>query len=102
MDAVNRPAYSSVSRKFEVWNELARFTQAVSGTAHGMDQLGRKTLLDLGAQAAQVRLDDIGTRIEVVVPHVLEQHRSRHHLTCVAHQIFEQPKFARLQRDLLA
>ncbi len=38
----------------------------------------------------------------MIFPDVFEQHGARHHLAGVAHQVFEQPEFARLQVDLLA
>ncbi len=45
---------------------------------------------------------DVGLRIEVKIPHVLEQHGARHDLTGVAHQVFQQAEFARLQQNVLA
>ncbi len=47
-----------------------------------------------------MHVDDIGLRIEVIVPDILQQHRSGDHLVGMAHQIFEQLELARLQRDL--
>ena len=38
----------------------------------------------------------------MIIPHVLQQHRARDDLAGVLHQIFQQPIFARLKRDLLA
>ena len=40
-------------------------------------------------------------RVEVIVPDVFQQHGSRHHLAGVLHQIFQQAKLARLQRQLV-
>ncbi len=36
-----------------------------------------------------MHIDDIGLRVEVIVPDALEQHRAGHDLTRVAHQEFE-------------
>ena len=77
-------------------------TDHVSGAAHGMQQRLVEALVDLAAQPRDVHVDDVGLRVEVVVPHVLEQHGARHHLAGVLHQVFEQAEFARLQRDRLA
>ena len=59
-----------------------------------------KPLSILRAQPRDMHVDDIGLRIEMIVPDVLEQHGARHHLAGMSHQIFEQAEFARLQIDL--
>ena len=64
-----------------------------------MQQRRREPLVDLAAKTADVNVDDVGLRIEMVVPHRLEQHGSRHHLPGVAHQVFEDAELARLQID---
>ena len=60
-----------------------------------------EALVDLGAQARDVDVDDVGLRVEMIIPDVLEQHGARHHLAGVLHQIFEQAELARLQRQLV-
>ena len=47
-------------------------------------------------------VDDVGARVEMIVPHLLEQHRAGDHAAFVAGEIFEQQIFARLQVELLA
>ena len=37
----------------------------------------------------------------MVVPDVFQEHRSRHHLPRMLHQIFQQPELARLQRQFV-
>ena len=73
-------------------------TDHVSRAADGVDQRVLEALVDLGAQAADMHVDDIGLRVEMIVPDVLQQHGARHHLAGVLHQIFEQAELARLQR----
>src|SRR6478672_6467838 len=46
----------------------------VAGAAHGVQQRPLEAFVDLGAQPRDVDVDNIGLRVEVVVPHVLEQH----------------------------
>ena len=53
-------------------------------------------LVDLLTQTADVDVDDIRLRIEVVIPHLLQQHRPRHHLAGMAHQVLQQAEFTRL------
>src|SRR5579875_3596591 len=95
----NSPAYSTVTRKLEVRSTLGRMTDTIAGTAHGLDQLRLEPLVDLAAQSTDIGLDAVGARIEMEIPDMLEQHRARHHLPGMPHQIFEQPEFARLQVD---
>ena len=47
-------------------------------------------------------VDDVGLGIEVILPHLLEQHGAGHRLAGVAHHEFEELKLARLQVDFLA
>src|SRR6202051_3641277 len=75
-------------------------TDHISCAAHGVQQWLGKPFVDLRAQPRNVDIDDIGLRVEVVVPDVLEQHRARHHLAGMLHEIFEQAEFTRLQHDL--
>ena len=49
-----------------------------------------------------VHVDHVGLRIEVIVPHVLQQHRAGHDLAGMPHQIFEQAELARLQLQFLS
>src|ERR1700757_3758410 len=66
-----------------------RSAQAIPGTADGMQQRVVEPLVDLLPQAADVNVDHIGLWVEVVVPDVLEQHRSRHDMAGIAHQVFQ-------------
>ena len=94
--------YHHASWKVEVRISLRGFTQLVPGAAHRMDEGRVEVLVDLASQTADVHIDDVGLRVEVIVPDVLEQHRPGDDLVAVAHQVFEQAEFARLQVDLLA
>ena len=72
-------------------------TNHVTGTADGVDQWFVETLVDLRAQPGHVHVDHVGLGIEMIIPDVLEQHRARHHLVCILHEIFEKPEFTGLQ-----
>src|SRR5580698_6166128 len=76
-------------------------TNHVTGAANSVEQRRVEIAIDLGAQARHMHIDHIGLRIEMIVPHMFEQHGARDHFAGVLHQIFEQPKFARLQDDFL-
>jgi hypothetical protein len=60
-----------------------------------------ETFIDFRAQTRDMHVDDVGLRVKMVIPHVFQQHRAGNHLPGVLHQIFQQPKFPRLQRDFL-
>src|ERR1700694_4277134 len=77
-------------------------TDHVPGAAHGMQERLVEALVDLGAQPRHVHVDHVGLRGEVRVPHVLEQHGAGDYLAGMAHEIFQEPELARLQRDVLA
>ena len=76
--------------------------ETVTGAPNGVQQRPLEPFVDLRAQAADVHVDDVRLRIEVIVPDALEQHRARHDLTDVTQQELEQLKLARLQDDRLA
>jgi hypothetical protein len=60
-----------------------------------------EALVDLLSQPAHMHVDDVGLRVEMIVPHIFEQHRARHHLAGVSHEEFEQAEFARQELDVL-
>ena len=77
-------------------------TDHISGPADRVQQLRWRPLSIFPRRRRDVHVDDVGLRIEMIVPDVFEQHGAGHHLAGVAHQIFEQAEFARLQRNFLA
>src|SRR6516164_202247 len=91
---------SSASRRVDDRSVLTRSTEAKSHAADGMNERIGLLVVDLAPHAPDVNVDDVGRGIEMQIPDVLEQHRSRHDLALIAHQIFEDLKFARQQLDL--
>jgi hypothetical protein len=61
-----------------------------------------EAVVDFAPQAADVNVDDVGARVEMIFPHAFEHHRARDDLVLVAQQIFEQAELARLQVDAFA
>src|SRR5579872_7406875 len=62
-------------------------TDHVSCAAHGVQQRLGEALVDLRAQPRDVDVDDVGLRIEVIIPDVLQQHGAGDHLAGVLHEI---------------
>src|SRR5208337_3412049 len=94
---------ASARRKAVARKSLARaVTNHVSGSAHGAEQRRVEVPVDLGPEPRHVDVDDVGLRIEMVVPDMFEQHGPGDDLAGVLHQVFQQAELARLQHDLLA
>ena len=64
-----------------------------------MNQGGVEALVDLVAQPADPRLDNVRLRIEVIVPDVLHDHRLGNHPPGVTREIFEQEELPGLKGD---
>src|SRR3569623_705272 len=73
----------------------------ITRAAHRMDHVAAEPRVELRAQPADMRLDDVGLGVEMEIPHPLEQHGARDDASGNAHQILEQGEFARLQLDAL-
>src|SRR5215472_7262265 len=78
---------------------LLRSTEAKSDAADGMDQRIVLTAVDFSANAADINIDDVGRRIEMQIPHMLQKHGARDHLTGVSRQIRQEAKLSRQQFD---
>src|SRR3954447_229565 len=92
----------SARRKVEERSVLARSTETISDAADGVDQRIGLGIIDLAADATDIDVDDVGGGIEVQIPDMLEQHRTRDDAALVADEIFEQLEFPRQQRNLPA
>src|ERR1044071_2260352 len=77
-------------------------TEDITDAPHGVQQLALERLVDLVAQTAHQHVDDVGLRIECVLPDVRQDHRLGDDATGVAHQVFEQAELARPQLDRTA
>src|SRR6201986_1882192 len=56
----------------------------------------------LSTQSAHVRLDDVGLRIKMKLPHTLQKHCSCYHSLRMSHEELQKTEFAGLQLDLLS
>ena len=77
-------------------------TDRVSCAPNGMQKRLVEILVDLRPETRDVDVDDVRLWVEVIVPDVLEQHRARHDLSGVLHQVLEKAIFARLQQDVVS
>src|SRR5947209_2118456 len=69
---------ANASRKAAARKSLpSAVTNHVPRAAFGLQQRRAERCVDLGAQARNVDVDHVRLRVEMVVPHVLEQHGAR-------------------------
>src|SRR5690348_8152198 len=90
------------SLKVDDLSVLARSTEAVPDAAHRMDQRIGLLIVDLAAQASDIDVNDIGRRIEMKIPDVLQQHGTRNDTAFVAHQVLQELEFLRQKQNFLA
>src|SRR5271157_1509165 len=89
------PIAISASLNVEEVRVLARSTELVSDAADRVDQRIGLLVVNLAAHAPDIDIDDVGRRIEMQIPDVLQEHRARHHAALVAHQVLEQLELLR-------
>src|SRR5262249_3446252 len=73
--------------------------QGVAEAADGPQQ-PRLHVVDLASQVAQVRLDDVGLAVEVVLPDVVQDLLLRQHAFRVEQEVAQQAELGRRQVDL--
>src|SRR5690606_30979395 len=83
-------------------SEAAIRPDHVTRAANGVEKRLFEILLDLAAKTGDMHIDHIGLRVEVIVPHILKQHGACNHLPGMPHQVLEQAKLARLERNFLS
>src|SRR3989442_15881490 len=102
----NRVAYQTARRNPnapEKWGrELSSPAEDIPNTPDRVQKFPLKWAIDFFPQPAHEHVDDVRLRIEVVFPHVRQDHSLRDDLTGIAHQVLEQREFARPQIDRLA
>src|SRR5665213_1650791 len=64
--------------------------QRITGAADGVQHRVLEALVDLGPQAADMNVDHVGLRIEMMIPDFFQKHRACHDMIGIAHEIFEE------------
>src|ERR1700756_2633569 len=98
----NVPIAISASLNVDEVRVLARSTETVPDAADRMDQRIGLLVVDLATQAADIDVDDVGRRIEMQIPDVLQQHGAGDDAAFVAHEVFQKLEFLRQQHDVVA
>src|SRR5215472_6533452 len=89
--AAKTPVSAIAQRNVVVRKNSGRRTQGEPNSADGVNEGQLFRQIDLSPEPADVNIDQVGARIEVIVPDLLEEHCARHHLPVVTHQLLEQP-----------
>src|SRR5229473_4088368 len=93
----NALAMASVQRNVVVRMKSGRGTEDETHAADIMNHWRLARLVHFAPQPPHVNVNEVGLGNEVVVPHLLQQHRARQHLLLATHHVFEQAEFARQQ-----
>jgi hypothetical protein len=76
-----------------------RSTDAIPDAADRMKQRIGLLIVYLASEAPDIHIDDVGRRIEMNIPYMLEKHGTRHDPIFVSNQIFEELEFAGKKLD---
>src|SRR5260370_1882057 len=96
------PIAISASLNVDDVRVLARSTETVPDTAHGVDQRIGLLAVDFATHAPDIDVDDICRGIEMEIPDVLQQHGPGYHAAFVANQIFQKLEFPGKKENGLA
>src|SRR5678816_3347411 len=97
----SNPASKAIRSFVDISGEFLGF-EHVAGAAHCVQQRPVEALLELSPKSADVNVDHVGRRIEMIIPDLLEQHRAGDDPPFVPGEIFKKQIFARLEVELLA
>src|SRR5579864_8542173 len=100
--APNTAMAISANLKVDDLKVLARSTDTIADASNSGDQRIGLLIVDFAAQPPNVNVDDVGCRIEMQIPNILQQHGTGHDLAFTAHKIFEQLELPRQQFDIAA
>src|SRR5436190_15594794 len=97
----NSVAYQSAMRRPNARVSTRRRSRSgaedIADATHRVQQLLLEWTIDFVAQPAHEYIHDVGLRIEVIGPHMRQDHRLRDDPAGIPHQILEQRELARTQ-----
>src|SRR5689334_17864785 len=96
------PIAISASLNVDEVSVLVRSTEAISDAANRMNQRIGLLVVDLSAQASDINIDDVGRRVEMKIPDVLQQHGAGYDAAFIAHEILQQLELPGKEVDPLA
>src|SRR5262245_39032521 len=79
----------------------AYLSEYIPHASNGLQELFLEGTIDFVAQSAHEHVDDVGLRVEVVLPDVREDHRLGYDLARIAHEVLEECEFTRPQVNRL-
>src|SRR5262245_35492873 len=94
------PACGGGSLLLRLTTHDSRFSKLISGAANSVDEGSLEASIDRLSQTTHVNVHDVGLRIEVHVPDLLEQGLARDDFAHVTHQEHEQVELPRCELDV--
>src|SRR5260370_25559890 len=99
---MKKAEYQRIRLKVMVFRTWLRRFKNIPNSTDSWNHFRGEVFVDLVSQPTNQHIHDIRLRIETIVPNVFQDHRFRDHAPGIAHEIFEQSKFACLKIQLLA
>src|SRR5438105_3813764 len=93
---VNVAAYQRLSRTVKLCQRRSIRFNDIPHSSNGVDELDRKTFVYFRSKSMNEDIDNIGLRIEMKIPNMLQNHSLGHRPGNVTEQEFKQRKFARM------
>jgi hypothetical protein len=90
-------ANAIAQRKLVVRKNSGWRTQYEPNATHGVNERRLARQIDFASEPSDVNVYEVGARIEMIVPDLLEQHGPSDNLAMVPDQVLEQPQLSRLQ-----
>src|ERR1700736_6618786 len=93
-------AKAIAQRKLVVRKNSRWSTKYEPDATYGMNERRLAGQIDLAAEPSDMDVDEVGTRIEVIVPNLLEEHGPGDDLAMVPDQMLEEAQLPRLQLEI--
>src|ERR1700722_18769217 len=97
MPIAKTAANAMAQRKLVVRKNSNWRTEYEPNATYGVNQRRLAGEIDLAAEPSDMDVDEVGARVEVIMPDLLEEHGSGDNLAMVPDQMFEQAELPRLQ-----
>src|ERR1700732_3799347 len=92
----------TVIRKPNVFTKRLTARKDIANASDRLDGFLAAVFVHFVSQTTDEHINEIGLRVEAVIPDMFQNHGLRHDASGIAHQILEQGELARLQLNLFS